>query len=94
LKECFNNGHDELLNRVFETIGQHGEDKETLGVALSQLGLSLDESLVSGVLLMVMLEMRFILVLNSLFGLVIKYAFVILVLLIMLFLRYCQNRKG
>jgi hypothetical protein len=38
--------------------------------------------------------MRFILVLNSLFGLVIKYAFVILVLLIMLFLRYCQNRKG
>jgi hypothetical protein len=62
LKECFNNGHDELLNRVFETIGQHGEDKETLGVALSQLGLSLDESLVSGVLLMVMLEMRFILV--------------------------------
>ncbi|KAJ7002461.1 hypothetical protein NC653_007821 [Populus alba x Populus x berolinensis] len=50
LKECFNNGHDELLNRVFETIGQHGEDKETLGVALSQLGLSLDESLVSGVL--------------------------------------------
>lgn len=51
-----------MLNRVFETIGQHGEDKETLGVDLSQLGLSLDESLVSGVLLMVMLEMRFILV--------------------------------
>ena len=94
MKECFNNGHDELLNRVFETIGQHGEDKETLGVALSQLGLSLDESLVSGVLLMVMLEMRFILVLNSLFGLVIKYAFVILVLLIMLFFKILSKSEG
>ncbi|KAJ6711223.1 RESPIRATORY COMPLEX I CHAPERONE putative-RELATED [Salix purpurea] len=49
-KEWFKKGHSELLNRIFVTIHKHGEDKEALGLALSQLRLPLNESFVLDVL--------------------------------------------
>lgn len=49
-KEWFKKGNNELLNRIFVTIQKHGEDKEALGLALSQLRLPLNESFVLDVL--------------------------------------------
>ncbi|CAK7357208.1 unnamed protein product [Dovyalis caffra] len=50
IKEWFEQGRNELLDRIFLTIRKHGEDKDTLGFALSQLRLPLNEKFVLDVL--------------------------------------------